>query len=377
MTTDWQSVRAEFPALAHCTWLNTATFGQVPLRAQSAIARHYEGRNRLGGRDFLDWFGETDNVRREVAQLFGASVDDVAFIPHTSCALSLLVNGIKWREGDEVVTFEDEFPNQIYAASVLEEHGVRLVRARLAEWEAALNECTRIVAVSQTNYATGMEAPVEAMAAKLRRQGGLLYVDGTQTAGARQFDFGACEPDLYAVNAYKWMNSPPGAGFMLVPRRTRQWLEPATIGWRSDRNWRNVNHLHDGKPEFSEAADRYEGGMLPFVNLFAMRESVRLLSEVGLAKAEERTLRLAAMAREVLRAEGAVPLGDESAMANGHIVAARLPGSDPGEIARKMESDGVLISARSGFLRVSPHYYNNESDMERFAVTLRRALGHD
>lgn len=376
MTTDWQSVRAEFPALAQCTWLNTATFGQVPLRAQSAVARHFENRNRLGARDFLDWFTELDGLRRELASLMGARADDVAFIPHTSCALSLLMNGIEWREGDEIVTFEDEFPNQIYAAAVLEERGVRLVRARLAQWEAALNERTRVVAVSQTNYATGMEAPVEAMAAKLRSQGGLLYVDGTQTAGARRFDFGSCEPDLYAVNAYKWMNSPPGAGFMLVPARTRAWLDPATIGWRSDRNWRNVNHLRDGKPEFSETAERYEGGMLPFVNLFAMRESIRLLAEVGLAVAEERVLRLAGLVREELRAMGAVPLGDEHAMANGHIVAARLPSVDPGEVARKLEAGGVLVSARSGFLRVSPHYYNDESDIEAFAIALRKALNH-
>lgn len=376
MTTDWQSVRDEFPALAHCTWLNTATFGQVPLRAQSAIARHYNNRNLLGGRDFLDWFAEADDIRQDVAQLFGASVDDVAFIPHTSSALSLLVNGIDWRKGDEIVTFEEEFPNQIYAAAVIEERGVRLVRTRLTEWESALNERTRMMAVSQTNYANGMEAPVPEMAAKLRAQGGLLYVDGTQTAGARQFDFGACEPDLYSVNAYKWMNSPPGAGFMLVPRRTRQWLKPATVGWRSDRNWRNVNNLHDGRPEFSEAADRYEGGMLPFVNLFAMREAIRLLVEMGLAEAEARTLRLAGMTRDVLRSVGAVPLGDENALANGHIVAARLPGTDPGEIARRMESDGILISARSGFLRVSPHYYNDESDIDAFAAALKRALNH-
>ncbi len=362
--------------MARCTWLNTATFGQVPVRAQWAVARHLTNRNLLGARDFLEWFDDVDGIREDVAMLLGAKAADVAFIPHTACALSLLVNGIAWREGDEIVTFEDEFPNQIYAAAELETRGVRLVRARLAEWEAALNERTRMVAVSQTNYATGMEAPVEAMAAKLRAQGGLLYVDGTQTAGARSFDFGSCEPDIYAVNAYKWMNSPPGAGFMLVPARTREWLAPATIGWRSDRNWRNVNHLHDGKPAFAESAERYEGGMLPFMNLFAMGESIQLLAEVGLAEAEARVLRLAALIREELRAVGAVPLGDENPMANGHIVAARLPGADPGEVARKLEAEDVLVSARAGFLRVSPHYYNDESDVKGFAVALRKALNH-
>ena len=82
------------------------------------------------------------------------------------------------------------------------------------------------------------------------------------------------------------------------------------------------------------------------------------------------------MTRDVLRSVGAVPLGDQNPLANGHIVAARLPGTDPGEIARRMESDGVLVSARSGFLRVSPHYYNDESDIDAFAAALKRALNH-
>lgn len=326
--------------------------------------------------DFLDWFGSVDGIREEVALLFSANADDVAFIPHTACALSLLVNGIDWRDGDEVVTFEEEFPNQIYAAALLEDRGVRLVRARLDEWEASISGRTRLVAVSQTNYATGMEAPVEEMAAKLRRLGALLYLDGTQTAGVRRFDFGASEPDLYAVNAYKWMNSPTGSGFMLVPARTRAWLAPSTVGWRSHHDWRNVNHLHDGKPVFSDTAERYEGGMLPFMNLFAMQEAIRLLSEVGVVAAEERALRLAGLVRGELRAVGAELLGDENPRANGHIVAARLPGANPGSVARQMESDDVMVSARSGFLRISPHYYNDESDIERFATALRKALKH-
>ncbi|MDZ7640314.1 MAG: aminotransferase class V-fold PLP-dependent enzyme [Bryobacterales bacterium] len=376
MSIDWQSVRAEFPALAHTTWLNSATFGQVPMRAQLAISRHFERRNRLGGRDFLHWFGAADAIRQDVALLFDAKSEDVAFIPHTACALSLFVNGINWRAGDEVVTFEDEFPNQIYAAAMLEDRGVRLVRARPREWQAALSERTRLVAISQTNYSTGVEAPVSEMAATLRQRGTLFYLDGTQTAGVRRFDFGACEPDLYAVNGYKWMNSPPGSAFMLVPARTRAWLAPSTVGWRSHHDWRNVCNLHDGRPTFAEAAERYEGGMLPFMNLFAMQEAVRLVREIGVGEAEARALRLAGLVRDELRAIGAELLGDENPMANGHIVAARLPSADPGSVAREMEKDDVIVSARSGFLRVSPHYYNDEADIERFATALRKALNH-
>ena len=376
MSIDWQSVRAEFPALTQCTWLNSATFGQVPLRAQAAVDRHWEERNRFGARNFLSWFDAVDEIRVEVAALLGASADDVAFILNTSHALSLIVNAIDWREGDEVLSFEAEFPNQIYAAALLEARGVKLVRATLETWETSLSERSRLVVLSQTNYATGEDAPITEMAATLRARGVLFYVDGTQTAGVRDVKLQGESPDLYAVNAYKWMNSPPGAGFMVLPARTRSWLEPTTVGWRSHYDWRNVNNLHSGKPTFADAAERYEGGMLPFVNLFAMRESIRLLNEIGVAAAEERALSLALRVRETLRDAGAQLLGDSRPMANGHIVAARLPGTDPGQIARFLQEDDVLVSARDGFLRVSPHYYNDESDVQRFAEGLRKALAH-
>lgn len=376
MSIDWQSVRAEFPALTQCTWLNSATFGQVPLRAQEAVTRHWDQRNRLGARDFLSWFDTVDEIRAEVAALLGASADDVAFIPNTSHALSLIVNAIDWSDGDEVLTFESEFPNQIYAPALLEPRGVKLVRASLEAWETSLSERCRLVVVSQTNYATGEEAPIAEMSATLRARGILFYVDGTQTAGVRQVNVKDASPDLYAVNTYKWMNSPPGASFMVLPARTRSWLEPTTVGWRSHFDWRNVNNLHSGKPTFADAAERYEGGMLPFVNLFAMRESIRLVKEIGMQAAESRALSLASRIRETLREAGAELLGDSNPRANGHIVAARLSGTDPGAVARALQADEVLVSARDGFLRVSPHYYNDESDIQRFAEGLRKALAH-
>ncbi len=375
MCIDWQQVRSQFPSLQHSVWLNTATFGQVPLRAQDAIRGHYERRNTLGPKDFLNWFAEADEIRADIARLFHVTADDVAFIPHTSSALSLIVHALDWEPGDEVLTFKNEFPNQIYAAALLEERGVHLRTVALARWRESLNHRTKLVALSHTNYATGEHADIHGMADAVHACGAVLYVDGTQTAGVRQVSFRASPPDLYAVNAYKWMNSPPGAGFLLAPADTRQWLEPHTVGWRSHKDWRNVNQLHLGMPEFAMSAERYEGGMLPFVNLFAMRESIRMVLELGMDAVEARVLHLTSLVCEVLRAEGAVPChGDNGA---GHIVAATLPDhADPGIVAKALEQRDVLVSARHGYLRISPHYYNDESDIAAFGMALREVLGH-
>lgn len=374
MSVDWNELRRQFPALEHSTWLNTATFGQVPLRAQAAIAGHYNRRNLHGPKDFLNWFTEADAIRCDIASLFAVSPEDVAFIPHTSCALSLLMNAIDWQPGDEVLTFENEFPNQIYAASLLEARGVILRTVALVDWQISVNARTRLVALSQTNYATGEDADISSMAMALRAQGTLLYVDGTQTAGARNVCFGETPPDMYAVNGYKWMNSPPGSGFMLTPKRTRDWLEPQTVGWRSHKDWRNVNQLHLGIPEFADSADRYEGGMLPFVNLFAMRESIRMVLEIGMDVVDQRVTSLAAQVGAHLKSAGATLAGNHEDSPR-HIVAATLPRNiDPGTVAKALEAREMLVSARHGFLRVSPHYYNSEEDIERFGRMLREVL---
>lgn len=378
MAVDWQAVRAQFPALSESVWLNTATFGQVPLRAQQAIQRHYEERNRMGARWFLRWFEEADAARADIAGLFGVDAEDFAYIPNANHALSLLVNAIDWRPGDEILSFENEFPNQTYAVALVAHHGVKLRVVKLSEWQEALTDQTRLVSVSQTNYATGEEAPVDAMNVALRRHPALLYVDGTQTAGARKLLFPEGLPDLYAVNGYKWMNSPPGAAFALIPAYTRAWLRPQTIGWRSDRNWRNVSLLSQGMPEFADSADRYEGGMLPIENIAAMRESALLVREIGIDVVEERVMALAAQIREVLTKVDATFIGSESgvSLATSHIVSAKLPEPFSAEtVVQELDAKGVQVSARHGYLRVSAHYYNNEQDIERFASVLRSALG--
>ena len=90
----------------------------------------------------------------------------------------------------------------------------------------------------------------------------LLYVDGTQSVGALRFDVAAVQPDMLAVDAYKWLLSPNGAAFCYVSPELRQRLEPAVIGWRSHKDWRRPERLHHGEPEFADSAEKYEGGML-------------------------------------------------------------------------------------------------------------------
>jgi selenocysteine lyase/cysteine desulfurase len=374
MATDWVQIRGEFPALAEWTYLNTATFGQMPRRAAEAVARHFARRDELACTDFMRWFDDADRIRARIAEFIRCQPADIAFIHNASAGLSLLLGGLDWKTGDRIVTLEDEFPNHYYYPSHLRGCGVEFVETAWERFYDQLTPRTRVVAVSTVNYATGFRPPVEELSAELRRRGILLYLDGTQSLGALQFDVSRIRPDLFAVDAYKWLLSPNGAGFMYVSPELRERLAPAVIGWRSHRDWRNHENLHHGAPQFSTEAEKYEGGMLPFALLYAMDAAIGTVQAIGPERIERRVMELAGKTRDVLRAAGAVLLADGSPHYDSQIVTGRFAGRDAPAIARELQARKVLVAARHGNLRVSPHFYNNETDLARLAEALSCVL---
>jgi len=165
---DWDAVRREFPALVHRTYLNTATFGQLPRRATEAVARHFAHRDELACGDFLAWYDDVDRIRGKIGRLINCAPDDIAFVPNASTALGLLLAGIDWHPGDHVLTLEHEFPNNLYAPGLLERFGVETSACPWERFYESLNERTRLVILSSVNYNTGFAPPLAELAEFLR-----------------------------------------------------------------------------------------------------------------------------------------------------------------------------------------------------------------
>jgi selenocysteine lyase/cysteine desulfurase len=367
---DWEAIRAEFPALDRWTYLNTATFGQIPRCATEAVARHWAHRDETACGDFLDWFDDADRLRGSLARLIHAASDDIAFIPSAAHALSQIVVGLGLYNAPaaaNIVTLHGDFPNQLY-----------LPKLREVRWQSfydAVDANTKLIAISEVNYATGFRPPlaeisrfVDAIPAERRP---VLYVDGTQSVGALQFDVRATPVDVYAVHGYKWLISPNGVGFFYIAPHLRARVRPSVVGWRSHHGWRNVDQLHHGTPVFKESAEKYEAGGLPSALLYALEASVHLILSIGPAEIERRILGLAADLRTRLQRLGA-SLDPENV--NSQIVTAHFPGANASELAKELKHRRVLVAARHGRLRVSPHFYNNEADLARLESELRSVL---
>lgn len=359
---NWDAIRAEFPALGNWTWLNTATFGQVPLRTRAAVDRHFARRDQTACSDFLTWFDDVDEIRALIARLINCQAEDIAFAMNAASALSLFLGGMDWHEGDRIVTLRDEFPNQYYCAASLADRGVELIRMNEINF---LPERTRAVLVSTVNYSSGYRPDMAFISSLARRAGALLYVDGTQSVGALRFDTAAVQPDMLAVDGYKWLLCPNGAAFFYISPELRRNLRPSVTGWRSDKGWRSVDELHHGAQRLQEGAEKYEGGMLNFPSIYGAGESVRMMLEIGVSCIEQRVLELAGKAAEILRRSGASIMYGQT-----NVLAAHWPDRDASELAKKLQAQRVVVAARHGNLRISPHFYNTEADLELLRAAL-------
>jgi selenocysteine lyase/cysteine desulfurase len=378
MPADWNEVRRQFPVLERWTYLNSATFGPVPLCALEAAGRHWRRRDEQACIDFLDWFTDADRVRGKAARLIGAQPDDIAFVPSAGAALSWLMQGIDWKPGDQVLALAHEFPNNLYYPLAWRERQVEFVEMplpdgcfRMEDFLARLTSRTRLVLLSTVNYATGLRPPLEEIGAALRELGILFYADATQSLGALRLDVKSAAVSFLALHGYKWMLSPAGIGFACIPAEVRQWLSPAIYSWRSHYDWRNVDQLHHGPPELPEAAMRYEGGVLNFSGIYAMEAVLDLIASLGAEAVEQRVLRLAAKTRAVLRSHGGVLLADRQPYYESPIVTAQFPGVDMSKLAVELKRRRIVVAARQGNLRVSPHFFNNEEDLARLDEALR------
>ena len=381
MSTEWRRLREQFPVLKDWVYLNTATFGPVPLCAAEAAAAHLRKRDETASLDFLDWYAQADVVRAAAATLVGAGVEDIAFIPNAGAALAWLIGGIDWKSGDEIVTLTHEFPNNLYFPKVLGSSGVSLTELELPDGRfsldrflGALTPRTRLVLMSTVNYSTGLRPPIEAIGLELRNRDILFYVDGTQSVGALQIDVQAAAIDFLVVHAYKWMLSPTGIGFAYVAPGVREWLKPSLYSWRSHKNWRDVDRLHHGVPELQPDAVKYEGGIQNFSGIFAMGAVLDLIHSTGPAAIERRVQQLAEKAREVLRSRGGRLAGDEHPHYDSPIVTAQFPGADVSELAVGLRDRRIAVAARKGDLRVSPHFFNNDEDLARLGEGLKIGL---
>lgn len=381
--------RALFPDLQPWAYLNHAGISPTSRAVRVFVAAVMADYAREGVGALGRWTAQRQRLKASLADLLGASADDLGLVGHTGAGLHAVAFGFPWRAGDQILLFEGEFPANVtpwQQAAAVFGLGIQWASldpfaapggADLGPLEAALRGGVRLVALSAVQYRSGLRVPLDAVADLCRAYGAALCVDAVQAVGL--VPIMAHSADFMAAAGHKWLMGPEGTGFLFVHPDRIATLRPAVAGWLSHEDpvdflVRGPGHLRYDKP-VRQRADFVEAGApnVPgFAGLEAALAPIRALGrhrifahvqvyldrlEAGLLARDFRSLRMPDIARRsgILSVE--VP-ADTTATA----------------LASALWRRGVAAATPDGVLRFSPHWANSMKEPERVLDTLDEAL---
>jgi selenocysteine lyase/cysteine desulfurase len=374
----WLEFRRQMPIAGRWAYFDHAAVSPLPAPTRDAIAAWLGEAAEQGGTAWGRWDRRLHEVRTQAAQIVGAAPEEIALVRSTTDGVTLVAEGFPWQTGDNLVVPADEFPTNQYPWMNLAGRGVETRRVPaehgridLNRLEAACDKRTRIVALSWVGFLSGWRTDLAAAAEMAHRRGALLFVDAIQGLGAFPLDVRQTGIDFFAAGGQKWMLGPEGAGLFYIRRDLLPLLRPLGVGAHSVLQGNDYTHI---ELALKQTAQRYEGGGINMVGLLALGASLDLLAATGLTAIGQRILEITDLCCRRLEQIGAIivsPRNDPDHSSG--IVTFELPGCDPLAVRKHGYTRSVALAQRAGKLRISPHAYINEEDINQLMDTLREA----
>jgi len=358
--------REEFPILSRKTYLNSCSLGALSRRAEARISQFHDDWHHHGASAWYEtWVGRIEELRGRVAGMLNTRANEIAMTHSTSAALSSLGSALDYGKRNRIVVAELDFPTLVYQWMV--KPGVEVVRvpsddgatvdpARFAE---AIDERTLAVATSHVFYATGAIQDVKRLAGLAHAAGALMVVDGYQALGQIPVDVQADDVDVYMGGPLKWLLGGPGLCYMYVKQDRIAELTPTIAGWWAARDQFGFDNTHF---EFRDDARRFELGTPAAHMIHSALGGQEIIDEVGVPAIRQRNAALTERLIERARAAGFRIRGAASPESRSAIV--MVAHEDPRGVVEHLAERGIIVDHRPGHVRISPHFYNTEAEVD-------------
>lgn len=375
---DLPAIRREIPCLARCIYTNTAGFGPLPRPVWEDLRRREEAIYEKG-LDVLahdpGWNAEREEWRARVAAQFGAAPDEIGFGRALGEGLNLVISGMEWRDGDEIVITDQEHPTGLFPAlNLAARHGVQVRKLRVAasdaenleRYAALLTPRTRLVAISGVTTEVGVRLPMAAMGAVAAERDVPLYLDLAQVAGQMPLDLHATGCAFAAASGSKWLLGPLGTAWFYV---RQEWAGRLKVSWTG-----SSGGSTDAEGEVFEpaaGARRFEFGGRHWPLIGAMALAIDWVSDFGWSAIEEGAAALATeLKRRLAEIPGAQVLTPAAPAASTGIVTFSLAGRRNSEVVNALRDRWRIRSRPTMFngTRISLAFFNTEEEVERIAA---------
>ena len=366
-TTSWQD---QFPITRDWVYLDIANKAPLPLLVKEAWLGFLDQIHESPG-DKEGWKERAEALRAKVAALIGGRTREIAFVKNTSEGLNTIAQSYPWQSGDSMVVHAREHPNNLYGWINLRLRGVevRIVESAgplidTADILAAIGPSTRMVAISAVSYSTGQRFDLARLGDRCRRLGALLVVDAVQAIGTVSFDVNDSEIDALACGPQKGLLCTHGLGFVwcreaLIPRLLPPFAARSSLH----------DMATDAKiPGFHADARRFEHGNMNYGGVHALEAAIDFICDVGVSQIHDRVLTLTEHFMDLIERKGLPCITPRAADKRAGIVTIGM--NDAPRCRDELLRSRFVVSAVADGLRVAPHFYNTERELEALVDAL-------
>jgi len=369
---DLLDYRSEFPILQSGTYLNSCSLGPLSRRAEAYLSDFLDHWHRMGASAWYEhWMGRLAELRSGVATFTQTTGAQIALLPSTSAALAVVSECVDYGERNRVVISDLDFPTLGYQWAVKPEVEVVVVRSRDGvgidpeQYREVVDERTAFLATSHVFYATGFRQDLDALADIAHGAGALCLIDGYHGVGQVATDLGSTRVDFYTTGPLKWMLGGPGLSYLWASTEMIRTMEPRITSWFAHRD--QFAFELEGFT-YHDDARRFELGTPALPTVHTALGGQEIINEVGPRRIEERNAGLTAYVAAELRGAGFDLTMSDDPKHRPAIVMVQHP-DPPGAVAH-LAGHGITVDHRPGHVRVSPHFYNNVEELDRFVEVL-------
>ena len=389
-----ERIRNDFPLAREVIYFGSAATSLTPVSVIAAVTGYYRECNANIGRG-VHRLSQTASARyratrRKIAAFIGGKEEEVVFTPSATYAINTVARGLPWQPGDRVVTSSLEHHSNLLPWLRLRDAGVEVIvveprtpgRLEPEDFRDALDERTRLVAVTHVSNVLGTVTPVADIAALCHETGALLLVDGAQSVPHMPIDVGRLGCDFLCFSGHK-MLGPTGTGVLWAREELLSQLAPLVVGGGA------IEDVSTDEYRLTSGYAGFEAGTPNIAGVIGLGRAVDYLNEVGMERVQEHEARLTERLLAGLRRIDRVRIvGDGGTDARIGVVPFTVDGMHPHDVALLLdEAAGIMVRSGhqcalpllkgmglDGVVRVSLYLYNTEEEVETFLTTLGRAL---
>jgi selenocysteine lyase/cysteine desulfurase len=376
--------RALFDLPREVCYLNAASYSPLPLRTQAAAraAVGRKGQPWLLDNEFAQQ--QYERTRKAAAALIEADPANVALTPSVGYGVSTAAKIFKVLRGARVLVLQDDHSSAVLEwVTRAEEGGFTVGTVRQpqdGDWtQAVLDAIARpgappiaIASISSVHWSDGGVVDLGKVAPALRKIGAALLVDATHSAGVLDLDVRALDPDFVAFPTYKWLIGPYARAFLYVAKRHQGGipLEQTSSGRRAVRAEQKV---YFADTHYVDDARRFDMGERDhFISMEMAAIGMEMMAQWGRAAIVERLAMLTGRLADGLRGNDVAML--DMRVRAPHILSLGFPNGMPDKLVERLAAEYVYAAPRLGRLRISPHVYNDETDVDQFVAVFRKVM---